>query len=61
MARTGDPYGLRWRPPVGFLRDQRAAWCAEPPLRVAVLPPEGDGVRWVAGWNAGCPPSSVGR
>jgi hypothetical protein len=49
VARTGDPYGLRWRPPTGWLRGQRAAWCSDPPRRAAVLPPGPDGVDWVDG------------
>lgn len=35
---TGHPYGLRWHPPGGFLRDQQATWCAAPPPRVLELP-----------------------
>lgn len=47
VLATGDPYGLRWRPPEGFLRDQRAAWCGTRLGRVAVLPPGPDGVAWL--------------
>jgi hypothetical protein len=32
-ARTGDPYGLPWHPPGGWLRDQRERWCEAPPAR----------------------------
>jgi hypothetical protein len=50
VAAAGHPYGVRWRPPRGFLRDQRAAWCGEPLARVAVLPPAPDGsIAWVDG------------
>jgi hypothetical protein len=45
VVATGDPYGLRWHPPGGFLRDQRAAWCAAPPTRVWTLPPGSVSVR----------------
>jgi hypothetical protein len=43
IAATGAPYGLPWHPPGRFLRDQRAAWCGEPPDRVWVLPAGPDG------------------
>jgi hypothetical protein len=57
VVRTGEPYGLRWRPPRGFLRDQAEAWCDPLPPRAAVLPPGPDGaVRWTsAGLGEGCP------
>ncbi len=56
MYATGDPYGLTWRPPDGFVRDQQATWCAADLARVAHLPPgrawtdgtlvDDAGVRW---------------
>jgi hypothetical protein len=46
VLATGDPYGLRWRPPEGFVRDQARGWCGAPPIRVASLPP---GASWAVG------------
>jgi hypothetical protein len=39
VAASADPYGIRWRPPRGFLRDQRDPWCRDLPDRVVFLPP----------------------
>ena len=39
VRATGDPYGVRWRPPEGFLREQRPPWCDAPLRTVWTLPP----------------------
>lgn len=39
VAATGDPYGVIWRPPGGWLRDQQQRWSAAEPQRAAILPP----------------------
>ena len=65
VAATGDPYGIRWRPADGALRDQAAGWCGRPIARIAVLPP---GERLGAGapdengvwWTTGSDPAFAG-
>jgi hypothetical protein len=37
VRASGDPYGIRWHPPGRWLRDQRTAWCADPPSVVLVV------------------------
>lgn len=54
IAATGDPYGVRWHPPGRFLRDQERVWCADPPQRVWVLPPEAGRVEVRADGGAAC-------
>lgn len=51
VARTGDVYGMRWRTPTGFVRDQASAWCDDVPVRAIVLPAsaEADAFVWLAG------------
>ncbi|HHO53572.1 MAG TPA: hypothetical protein ENK18_22545 [Deltaproteobacteria bacterium] len=53
VAATKDPYGLIWRPPDGWLRDQATRWAEAAPTRAAWLPPgsgegrsDASGVRW---------------
>ncbi len=65
VIATGDPYGIRWRPPDRPLRDQGARWCAEPVDRVAVLPPGtqlGAGTAGALGvwWTRGDDPALAG-
>jgi hypothetical protein len=49
VAAAGAPYGVRWHPPGRFLGAQRDAWCAAPPPRVWVLPPDPGGAIRVRG------------
>lgn len=39
---TGEPYGLNWRPPSGFVRDQQARWCSQTPDRIVWWGAAGD-------------------
>jgi hypothetical protein len=47
LASTGDPYGLMWRIPNGWVRDQRERWCQNrKPTESLVVTHVQDGWRW---------------
>lgn len=50
IRATGSAYGMLWRPPSGFLRDQRRRWCEMSLGRVVMWVPVEDPLE-------GCPPS----